>query len=118
MKTAKLKDEKEVLDRQQNADIEAQKNLEENIQQLENRKQELELQEKQMQTRLKKILDAVGKHKEDLTRVRKEQREMKDKLVDSRLGPMLVLLPVNCFKNACILNNFTHLEIRLFQAQI
>ncbi|XP_011083028.1 structural maintenance of chromosomes protein 1 [Sesamum indicum] len=84
MKTAKLKDEKEVLDRQQNADIEAQKNLEENIQQLENRKQELELQEKQMQTRLKKILDAVGKHKEDLTRVRKEQREMKDKLVDSR----------------------------------
>ncbi|GFP85426.1 structural maintenance of chromosomes protein 1 [Phtheirospermum japonicum] len=84
MKTAKLKDEKEVLDRQQNADIEAQKNLEENVQQLENRKQELELQEKQMQTRLKKILDAVGKHKEDLTRVRKEQREMKDKLVESR----------------------------------
>ncbi|KAI3460958.1 hypothetical protein Pfo_017621 [Paulownia fortunei] len=84
MKTAKLKDEKEVLDRQQNADIEAQKNLEENVQQLENRKQELELQEKQMQNRLKKILDAVGKHKEDLTRVRKEQREMKDKLVESR----------------------------------
>ncbi|KAL6502905.1 hypothetical protein OROHE_024073 [Orobanche hederae] len=83
-KTAKLKDEKEVLDRQQNADIEAQKNLEENVQQLKNRKQELELQEKQMQTRLKKILDAGGKHKEDLTRVRKEQREMKDKLVESR----------------------------------
>lgn len=86
MKTAKLKDEKEVLDRQHNADIEAQKNLEENIQQLENRKQELELQEKNMQTKLKKILDTVGKYKEDLTRVRKDQREMKDKLVDSRLG--------------------------------
>ncbi|KAH6810022.1 Structural maintenance of chromosomes family protein [Perilla frutescens var. frutescens] len=84
MKTAKLKDEKEVLDRQHNADIEAQKNLEENVQQLENRKQELELQEKQMQTRLKKILDSVGKHKEDLTRVRKEQREMKDKLGESK----------------------------------
>ncbi|CAK9162657.1 unnamed protein product [Ilex paraguariensis] len=65
MKTAKLRDEKEVQDRQQHADIEAQKNLEENLQQLENRKQELESQEKQMQTRLKKILDAVGKHKEN-----------------------------------------------------
>ncbi|KAG6429104.1 hypothetical protein SASPL_107143 [Salvia splendens] len=84
MKTAKLKGEKEVLDRQQNADMEAQKNLEENVQQLENRKEELELQEKQMQTRLKKILDAVGKHKEELIRVRKEQREMKDKLGDSK----------------------------------
>ncbi|XP_073148877.1 structural maintenance of chromosomes protein 1 [Henckelia pumila] len=84
MKTAKLKDEKEVLDRQQNADMGARKNLEENIQQLESRKQELESQEKQMQTRLKKILDAVGKHKDELTRVRKEQRDMKDKLVESR----------------------------------
>ncbi|XP_073063509.1 structural maintenance of chromosomes protein 1-like [Primulina eburnea] len=84
MKTAKLKDEKEVLDRQQNADIEARKNLEENIQQLDSRKQELESQEKQMQTRLKKILDAVGKHKDELIRVRKDQREMKDKLVESR----------------------------------
>lgn len=95
MKTAKLNDEKEVLDRQQNADIEAQKNLEENVQQLENRKQELELQEKQMQTRLKKLLDAVGKHKEDLMRMRKEQRETKDKLGESRLGAMLVLLLVS-----------------------
>ncbi|XP_073284686.1 structural maintenance of chromosomes protein 1-like isoform X1 [Primulina huaijiensis] len=84
MKTAKLKDEKEVLDRQQNAEIEARNNLEENILQLDSRKQELESQEKQMQTRLKKILDAVGKHKDELTRVRKEQREMKDKLVESR----------------------------------
>lgn len=83
-KTAKLKDEKEVLDRQQNGDMEAQKNLEENIQQLENRKQELLLQEKQMETKLKKMLDAVGKHKEDLNRVRKEQRDMKDKLLESR----------------------------------
>ncbi|KAL2535788.1 Structural maintenance of chromosomes (SMC) family protein [Forsythia ovata] len=84
MRTAKLKDEKEVLDRQQHADIEAQKNLEENLRQLENRKQELESQEKQMQTRLNKILDAVGKHKEELTRVQKEQREVKNKLVESR----------------------------------
>ncbi|XP_052171726.1 structural maintenance of chromosomes protein 1 isoform X1 [Diospyros lotus] len=84
MKTAKLRDEKEVQDRQQHADIEAQKNLEENLQQLENRKQELELQEEQMQARLKKIVDSVGKHKEELSRVRKEQREMKEKLGNSR----------------------------------
>lgn len=85
MKTSKLRDEKEVQDRQQHADIEAHKNLEENLQQLESRKQELELQEEQMQARLKKIVDAVSKHKEELTRVRKEQREMKDKLGNSRL---------------------------------
>lgn len=84
MKTAKLRDEKEVHDRQQHADTEAQKNLEENLQQLESRKEELELQEEQMQARLRKILDAVGKHKEELTRVRKEQREMKEKLGNSR----------------------------------
>ncbi|KAK3026158.1 hypothetical protein RJ639_040545 [Escallonia herrerae] len=84
MKSAKLREEKDVHDRQQHADIEAQKNLEENLQQLDNRKQELESQEKQMQTRLKKILDAVGKHKEELIRVRKEQREMKERLGDSR----------------------------------
>ncbi|PHT46563.1 Structural maintenance of chromosomes protein 1 [Capsicum baccatum] len=84
MKTAKLRDEKEVLDRQQRADIDAQKNLVENLQQLENRKHELESQEKQMQGRLKKILDAVKKHDEELKRVKEEQREMKSKLQRSR----------------------------------
>ncbi|XP_027176320.1 structural maintenance of chromosomes protein 1 [Coffea eugenioides] len=84
MKTAKLRDEKEVLDRQQHADIEAQKNLEENLQQLKNRKQELEAQEKQMQARLVKILGTVDKQREELARVRKEQREMKDKLDGSK----------------------------------
>lgn len=84
MKTAKLRDEKEVLDRQQRADIDAQKNLVENLQQLENRKHELESQEKQMQTRLKKLLDAVKKHDEELKRVKEEQREMKNKLQLSR----------------------------------
>ncbi|KAG8387646.1 hypothetical protein BUALT_Bualt02G0043000 [Buddleja alternifolia] len=79
METAKLKDEKEVLDRQQNTHIEAQKNVEENVRELENRKQELESQMTQMQIRLEKILDAVGKHREDLRRVEKEQLEMKDK---------------------------------------
>ncbi|XP_058197124.1 structural maintenance of chromosomes protein 1 isoform X2 [Rhododendron vialii] len=82
--TSKLRDEKEVQDRQQHTDIEAQKNLEENLQQLESRNLELELQEEQMQAKLKKIVDTVVKRKEELTQVRKEQREMKDKLGNSR----------------------------------
>ncbi|CAH9134035.1 unnamed protein product [Cuscuta epithymum] len=84
MKTAKLRDEKDVLDRKQNSDTEVLKNLEENFQQLQNRKQELESQEKQMQSRLKKILEAVKKQKEELTLAIKEQREMRDKHADSR----------------------------------
>ena len=97
MKTSKLSDEKEVQDRQQQVDVEAQKNLEENLQQLDSRKQELELQEEQMQARLKKILDAVGKHKEELTRVRKEQREMKEKLGNSRLVNLTIFVIIYRF---------------------
>ncbi|XP_071726717.1 structural maintenance of chromosomes protein 1-like [Rutidosis leptorrhynchoides] len=84
MKTTKLKDEKEVQDREQHADLEAQKNLEENLQQLESRKQELELQQKQMQSRLKKIVEAIGKHNEELKRLRKEQNDLRKKLGDSK----------------------------------
>ncbi|XP_047336819.1 structural maintenance of chromosomes protein 1 [Impatiens glandulifera] len=95
MKTAKLRDEKEVLDRQQHSDIEVQKNLEENVQQLENRRQELEMQEKQMRARMEKILDSVVKHKEELTRVRKEQREMSEKLGTSRRKHEMLKAKIN-----------------------
>ncbi|XP_021898438.1 structural maintenance of chromosomes protein 1 [Carica papaya] len=84
MKTAKLRDEKEVLDRQQHADIEAQKNLEENLQQLSNREHELDVQENQMRSRLKKILDSSAEHKDELTNLKKELRMMQDKHRDSR----------------------------------
>lgn len=80
MKTAKLRDEKEVLDRRQHADIEARKNFEENLQELKNRKDELDLQEEQMKTRLKNILDASVKHKKDLHQEKKNLREMQEKL--------------------------------------
>lgn len=90
--TSQLRDEKEVQDRQQHTDIEAQRNLEENLQQLESRKQELELQEEQMQAKLKKIVDTVVKRKEELIQVRKEQREMKDKLGNSRLVKLLQMV--------------------------
>ncbi|KAI3801077.1 hypothetical protein L1987_29178 [Smallanthus sonchifolius] len=84
MKTTKLRDEKEVHDREQHADLEAQKNLEENLQQLESRKQELESQKKQMKSRLSKIVEAVGKHNEELKRLRKEQNDTRKKLGDSK----------------------------------
>ncbi|GLU07763.1 hypothetical protein SLE2022_247110 [Rubroshorea leprosula] len=84
MKTAKLRDEKEVLDRQQHADIEAQRNLEENLQQLSNREQELNEQEAQMRARLKKILDTSNEHKEELSQLKKELRAMQDKHRDAR----------------------------------
>ncbi|KAK4273039.1 hypothetical protein QN277_021511 [Acacia crassicarpa] len=84
MKTAKLREEKELLDRQQHADSEAQKNLDENLQQLRNRESELNSQEEQMQTRLKKILDNSTKHKDDKANLEKELRVMQDKHRDSR----------------------------------
>lgn len=83
-KTAKLSNEKEVLDRQQHADIEAQKNLQENLNQLENRKQELAAQEEQMQTRLKTITEASGKHKDELKRAKREHTDMQKRHEESR----------------------------------
>ncbi|KAH9729371.1 Structural maintenance of chromosomes protein 1 [Citrus sinensis] len=84
MKTAKLRDEKEVLDREQHADLEVLKNLEANLQQLSNREHELDAQEDQMRKRQKNILDASGGHKDELTKLKKELRSMQDKHRDSR----------------------------------
>ncbi|KAJ4827050.1 Structural maintenance of chromosomes protein 1, partial [Turnera subulata] len=78
-KTVKLRDEKEVLDRQQHTDMEAQKNFEENLQQLRNRKQDLDTQEEQMRSRLKKIADDIAKHEDE----KKELRLMQDRHRDS-----------------------------------
>ncbi|XVE72930.1 hypothetical protein DITRI_Ditri11bG0077200 [Diplodiscus trichospermus] len=83
-RTANLRDEKDILDRQQYADIEAQKNLEENLQQLSNREHELEAQEDQMRARLKKILDTSAKQKDKLADLKKELREMQDRHQKSR----------------------------------
>lgn len=84
MKTAKLRDEKEVLDRQQHADIEAQKNLEENFQQLSNREHELNAQEEQMRMRQKNVMETSARHKEELMELKKELRLMQDKHRDCR----------------------------------
>ncbi|KAE9612204.1 hypothetical protein Lal_00022122 [Lupinus albus] len=83
MKTAKLREEKEVLDTKQHADSEAQKNLEENLQQLINRESELKSQEEQMLTRLKRLLDSSSKNRDDLANLDKERLLMKHKHQDS-----------------------------------
>ncbi|OIW19958.1 hypothetical protein TanjilG_30906 [Lupinus angustifolius] len=83
MKTAKLIEEKEVLDTKQHADSEAKKNLEENLQQLINRESELKSQEEQMLTRLKRLLDSSSKNKDDLANLDKERLLMKNKHQDS-----------------------------------
>ena len=79
MKTGKERDEKEVLDRQQHADIVAQKNLEENLQQLQNRERELDSQQEQMRTRLKRISDTSAKHKAELEDLKNQLRAMQEK---------------------------------------
>ncbi|TKY52741.1 Structural maintenance of chromosomes protein 1 [Spatholobus suberectus] len=84
MKTAKLREEKELLDRQQHANSEAQKNLEENLQQLRNRESELNSQEEQMRTRLNKILGNSTKNRNDRENLKKELRAMQDKHRDSK----------------------------------
>lgn len=83
-KTAKMRDEKEILDRQLHADVEAKRNFDGNIQQMEYRVQELCSQEDQMQARLHKIHEASGKNTKELTRVRKELPEIRAKKLKSR----------------------------------
>lgn len=109
MKTIKLRDEKEVLDRQQHADMEAQKNLEENLQQLINREHELDAQEAQMRTRQKKIQDTSTKNKKELADLKKELREMQDKHRDSRyvnylftLNEFISSMFVYCLRLRCM----------------
>uniref|UniRef100_A0A2P2LWW5 Structural maintenance of chromosomes protein n=6 Tax=Rhizophora mucronata TaxID=61149 RepID=A0A2P2LWW5_RHIMU len=83
-KTTRLRDEKEVLDRQQHADMEALKNLEENLQQLRNRESELDSQGKQMQARLKKIRDSSARHKDELADLTEKKHAMQERHRDSR----------------------------------
>ncbi|KAJ7566192.1 hypothetical protein O6H91_02G092200 [Diphasiastrum complanatum] len=83
-KTVKLKLDKEVHDRQQQADLEAQKNLEENLQQLINRDQQIVSQIDQYQGRLKRLVDSLAKSKEDLAQARNDLGQMQDRHRKSR----------------------------------
>ena len=92
MRTAKLRDEKEVLDKELNADIEAKKNLEENMQQLRSRVDEISSQESELQTKLNKILQSIPKHEEELTRLREEHNKIAKERQSSGLVYTKVLL--------------------------
>lgn len=88
MKTAKLRDEKDVQDRQLHANIEVEQNLEENLQQLLNREKELSSQEDDSHKRLKQLSDSVTGYKKELEKLKKELSKItKDRqssgLVDS-----------------------------------
>ena len=77
LKTAKLRDEKEVYDSQQQADVEAQKNLEENLLESINLEQQLASQEEEMQAWLKRFLYSFGKNTKELSKVQSELGQMK-----------------------------------------
>lgn len=76
MKTAKLRDEKEVIDKKLNADVEAKKNLEENMQQLRSREDEISSQEHELHLRLNKILNSIPKHENELVHLREERNSI------------------------------------------
>lgn len=90
----KLRDEKEVLDRQQRTDVEAQKNFDENLQQLKSRYEELNSQEEEMKKRLKRDQEASRKHEKELKDLEKEREEMRNKSQESKYHLLILLLNV------------------------
>ncbi|CAA7046124.1 unnamed protein product [Microthlaspi erraticum] len=84
MKTIKLRDEKEVLDSQQHADLEALRNLEENYQQLINRKNDLDEQIERMKSRQKDSEDSSSEFKNETTSLKKQLRALQEKHRDAR----------------------------------
>ncbi|VVB05682.1 unnamed protein product [Arabis nemorensis] len=84
MKTIKLKDEKEVLDRQHHTDLEALRNLEENYQQLINRGNDLDEQIERLKSRQKEIEDSSAEYKNETTSLKKQLRALQEKHRDAR----------------------------------
>ncbi|XP_078152053.1 structural maintenance of chromosomes protein 1-like [Carex rostrata] len=84
MKTAKLKDEKEVYDRQLHADEESLKNMNENMEQLRDQKVEISSHEADLQAKLKKIKNNISNlqkelddHKRNIMRIADERKSTK-----------------------------------------
>jgi structural maintenance of chromosome 1 len=71
-RTAKLRGEKEILDKELNVNAEARKNLEENMQQLRNRVDEISSMEIELQTSLDMILNSITTHKDELSCLHEE----------------------------------------------
>ncbi|KAG7634420.1 P-loop containing nucleoside triphosphate hydrolase [Arabidopsis suecica] len=84
MKTIKLRDEHEVLERQRRTDLEALRNLEENYQQLINRKNDLDEQIKRFKERQGEIETSSSKYKNETTSLKTELRALQEKHVNAR----------------------------------
>ncbi|KAL2653551.1 hypothetical protein R1flu_021679 [Riccia fluitans] len=78
-RTVKLKQELEVHDRQQQADEEAQKNLEANLQQLTNRQQQLSNEETEAHGRMQRLMESTSKNHAELVLAQAELSQMQDK---------------------------------------
>ncbi|KAJ3677874.1 hypothetical protein LUZ60_001677 [Juncus effusus] len=79
MKTAKLKDEKEVYDRQLHADEEAHRNMDENLHQLHERQNEISSQKDELSAKLDKIRSAIPKHQDELVVLKKELADISER---------------------------------------
>ncbi|GJN31482.1 hypothetical protein PR202_gb19887 [Eleusine coracana subsp. coracana] len=75
-KTAKLRDEKEVIDRQLHAAVEAKMNLEENMQQLVSRRDGLLSQECELRSGLQNVRQLITKHDGELASLRDERNRI------------------------------------------
>ncbi|GAB2282247.1 Structural maintenance of chromosomes protein 1 [Dionaea muscipula] len=98
-RTTKLNDEKELLDRQQRADIEAQKYSEENLQQLRGRLEELNSLEAEMRVKQKKSQDEKRMYEEELILLKREEQEMRRNHQESRNQCESVKLKIIEFEN-------------------
>ncbi|CAM6028343.1 unnamed protein product [Sphagnum balticum] len=77
-KTAQLRQNKEVVDRHLQRDLENLKNLEENFKQLTERAQQLATQQEETHSRMSRLLATKSRNKEELAKVVAELSQMED----------------------------------------
>ncbi|TVU47023.1 hypothetical protein EJB05_06599, partial [Eragrostis curvula] len=84
MKTTNLRDEKEVIEKQLNADVAAKRNLDENTQQLLSHRDGLLSQEIELSTGLDKVVQSIAKHDGELAGLREERDRIAEERQSSR----------------------------------
>jgi structural maintenance of chromosome 1 len=85
-RTAKLRDENEILDKELIVNVEARKNLEENMQQLRKLVDEISSMENELQTSLDMIRNSITMHKDEISCLHEEH----DTIVKERQSSGLV----------------------------
>ncbi|CAL5012945.1 unnamed protein product [Urochloa decumbens] len=76
MKTAKMRDEKDVIEKKLNAVVEARRNLIENRDQLSSHNKEILSQESELNTKVTNILHSITKGEDDIMRLREELNQI------------------------------------------